>query len=187
MFSALGKGRATHKPDQAMIHELYQAVTHMSRAPVFYTRFSVPDTTDGRYDLLCLMLSLFLFRLQQAEPDTAQALFDLSFKDMERGLREVGVGDLGIPKHMKRMLQAFYGRAAAYYEALEQRETEGLAIVLARNLYNQDMTMSAIQMAEWVTIFWQFLSQVAIEDLKSDPHLVYALVPPEEAIEKTEE
>ncbi len=181
MLGLLGKGHSAHKPDPAVIHGLYDAATQLARAPVFYTRFSVPDTTDGRYDLLCVMLSLFLFRIQQEEPDTAQALFDLAFKDMERGLREAGVGDLGVPKHMKRMIQGFYGRAAAYYEAIEQRETEGLAIVLSRNLYNQDvMTLPAIQMAEWVMIFWQFLGQVAVKDLKADPDMVQQLVPPEE-------
>lgn len=181
MLGLLGKGRTTQKPDPAVIHGLYDAMTQLARSPVFYTRFATPDSTDGRYDLLCVMLSLFLFRIQQEEPDTAQALFDLAFKDIERGLREAGVGDLGVPKHMKRMIEGFYGRAAAYYEAIEQRETEGLAIVLSRNLYNQEsMTMPAIQMAEWMMIFWQFLGQVSLAELKSQPDMVLQLVPPEQ-------
>lgn len=181
MLGILGKNRTTAKPDPDMIGGLYHAATQLARAPVFYTRFATPDTTDGRYDLLCLMLSLFLFRIQQEEPDTAQALFDLAFKDIERGLREAGVGDLGVPKHMKRMIEGFYGRAAAYYEAIEQRETEGLAIVLSRNLYNQaNLTIAATQMAEWVMIFWQFICQIGLGELKKDPELVLQIIPPEQ-------
>lgn len=181
MLGLFAKNRNTSKPDPDMVLRLYHTVTTLAREPVFYTRFSVPDTTDGRYDLLCVMLSLFLFRVQRDEPDSAQALFDLAFKDMERGLREAGVGDLGVPKHMKRMIQGFYGRAAAYYEAIEQNETEGLAIILSRNLYNQDaLFMPAIQMAEWMMICWQFLIQIGMDDLKSDPSVVLQLVPPEE-------
>jgi cytochrome b pre-mRNA-processing protein 3 len=175
------KKTAPTKADPAAVERLYKTVTDLARAPVFYTRFAVPDTTDGRFDLLCLMLGLFLFRIQQVDGVLAQAVFDFAFKDAERGLREAGVGDLSVPKHMKRMLAGFYGRVASYYEALEQQETEGLAVMLTRNLYNGDAAAPAATMAEWVRITWQFLLSTDAKELIDDPDLVLQLVPPEEA------
>ena len=174
------KKTTTSKADPAVVERLYKTVTDLARAPVFYTRFAVPDTIDGRYDLLCLMLGLFLFRIQQVDGILAQALFDRAFKDVERGLREAGVGDLSVPKHMKRMLAAFYGRVAAYYEALDQQEAEGLAIILTRNLYNSDTSAPAMPMSEWVRISWQFLLSTDAQELIADPDLMLQLVPPEE-------
>lgn len=182
MIGALGQKWSqksfTQKVNMTVVHELYNVVAQMARTPVFYQRFAVPDTVDGRYDLLCLMLSLFLFRVQLAQPETAQTLFDHCFKDIERGLREAGIGDLSVPKHMKKMLAAFYGRAAAYYEALEQQDTAGLAIVITRNLYNNDAHAPAGSMAEWTRIAWQFLSQTDSKDFFAQPEAILALVPP---------
>ncbi|MDB5478373.1 MAG: hypothetical protein JWM96_868 [Alphaproteobacteria bacterium] len=180
MINPLNKTRTTPKADMGLVHKLYGTVMKLAREPVFYTRFQVPDTVDGRYDLMCLMLGLFLFRIQQAQPETAQALFDLAFKDIERGLRESGVGDLSVPKHMKRMLAAFYGRVAAYYEALEQQQVEGLAVILTRNLYNGDGTAPALPMAEWTRIAWQFLMQSDVNDIALHPDTILQLVPPRE-------
>jgi len=172
--------KSSRKPDPATVDHLYKTVSDLARQPVFYTRFLVPDTIDGRYDLLCVMLSLFLFRIQQIDGELAQAVFDRTFKDVERGLREAGVGDLGVPKHMKRMLAAFYGRAASYYEALEQQETEGLAIMLTRNLYNGDTNNAALPMAEWMRIASQFLSATDGKEFIEHPEIVLEIVPPEE-------
>jgi hypothetical protein len=173
----LVKKTAKNKPDKELIERLYNTAMDLARAPVFYTRFKVPDTVDGRYDLVCLMLSLFLFRIQQLSPETAQAVFDYAFKDIERGLREAGVGDLGVPKHMKKMLQAFYGRSANYYEALEQKDVASLTAVMMRNLYNNDMNAPAGSMAEWVQIAWQYLSQTPEEDFFGTPDTILQLLP----------
>lgn len=178
MLGASAKPSVTKKADQAAVERLYATVTALARQPVFYTRFSVPDTTDGRYDLFCLMLSLVLFRVQQNEPETAQALFDWAFKDTERGLREAGVGDLGVPKHMKKMLAAFYGRAAAYYEALDQQDTASLAAVMTKNLYSGDLNSASGSMAEWTRIAWQYLSGTDLQEFMTDPDQILQLVPP---------
>lgn len=174
------KAEKTNRPDPALVQDLYGGVSKLARAPVFYTRFGVPDTTDGRYDLLCLSLSLYLFRIQTDAPDLAQALFDLTFKDTERGLREAGVGDLGIPKHMKKMLQVFYGRAALYYDALEQGDSAALAAVLQKNLYN-GATEFAAPMAEWVRIAWDYMRSVPMDEILDEPASVLALLPPQSA------
>jgi cytochrome b pre-mRNA-processing protein 3 len=165
------------KIDPAIVERLYLAVTSLARNPVFYTRFQVPDTVDGRFDLLTVMLSLYLFRIQQNHPELAQGLFDRTFKDVERGLREAGVGDLSVPKHMKRMLAGFYGRAASYYEALEQQQAEGMSVMLTRNLYNGDVKAPAIQMGEWVRIAWNYLQQLDTNDFINEPDSLSQLVP----------
>lgn len=172
--------KSSRKPDPAVIERLHNTINELARQPVFYTRFAVPDTIDGRYDLLCVMLSLFLFRVQQIDGDLAQAVFDRAFKDVERGLREAGVGDLSVPKHMKRMLAAFYGRAASYYEALEQQQVEGLAVILTRNLYNGEKTDAALPMAEWMRIALQFLNATDGQEVLRDPQIILQLVPPEQ-------
>lgn len=173
------KKSAANKPDAQIVNKLYTAITDLARAPIFYTRFAVPDTTDGRYDLFCLALSLYLFRLQQADPELAQALFDFAFKDVELGLREAGVGDLSVSKHMKKMLEAFYGRAALYYEALEQQDTASLSAVITRNLYNGDLNAPAGSMAEWVRIAWSYLQQIETAEFVREPDQVLQLLPSE--------
>lgn len=173
------KKTPSKKPDMDLLVRLYTAQTQLSRAPVFYARFMVPDTTDGRYDMFCLTLSLFLFRIQQMDQEVAQAFFDLAFNDQERGLREAGVGDLSVSKHMKKMLEAFYGRASLYYEALEQRDTSSLIAVLARNIYNDNQDAPVGSMAEWVQIIWSYLSQIDKEEFFADPQQILQLLPSE--------
>ncbi len=180
MLNANAKRSSTKKADPAVVNRLYGTVGSLARHPTFYTRFAVPDTTDGRYDLLCLMLSLVLFRIQQNEPEMAQALFDLAFKDIELGLREAGVGDLGVPKHMKKMLAAFYGRAAGYYEALDQQDTASLAAVITKNLYSGELNVPSGSMAEWARIAWQYLSGTDTAEFIAEPDQLLNLVPPME-------
>jgi cytochrome b pre-mRNA-processing protein 3 len=171
------KKAPVQKPDMNLLVRLYSAQTALSRAKVFYARLGVPDTTDGRYDMFCLTLALFLFRVQQMDQAVAQALFDLAFNDQERGLREAGVGDLSVSKHMKKMLEAFYGRASLYYEALEQNDTGSLSAVLTRNLYNGDLNAPSGSMAEWVRIAWMYLSQVDKEEFFAEPEQILQLLP----------
>lgn len=116
---------------------LYLAVVGQARQPGLYTGLEVPDTLDGRFELLTLHTWLVLRRLgQEGEEGRAlgQAVFDLLFDDMDRSLREMGVGDLGVGKRVKAMAQAFYGRVTAYDQALAGAEAD-LADALRRNLY----------------------------------------------------
>ena len=108
MFAGLFK-----KTDPA-VHDLYASLVEKARDPAFYTALGVPDTVDGRFDMIVLHAMLVMRRVrgQGAAAETrGQELFDLMFKDMDQSLREMGVGDMGVGKHIKRMAQAFYGRA----------------------------------------------------------------------------
>jgi cytochrome b pre-mRNA-processing protein 3 len=115
----------------------YRHVVEYARRPVFFTQCGVPDTLDGRFELICLHAFLYLHRLK-SEGDPGQALgqsfFDLMFADFDRSLRELGTGDLSVGREVKQMAQAFYGRIHAYERALEGREPE-LRAALTRNLF----------------------------------------------------
>ena len=117
---------------------LYHAIVAQARAPVFFAGFGVPDTFDGRFELIALHGYLVLNRLKAERPRTAalaQDLFDVMFADFDRGLREMGVGDLGVGRQVKTMAQAFYGRIGAYDEGLAADGPAPLAEALRRNLY----------------------------------------------------
>ncbi|RMD62930.1 MAG: hypothetical protein D6826_06210 [Alphaproteobacteria bacterium] len=124
-------------PHEAPARALYAALVAQARQPHFYARWGVPDTLDGRFDLIALHAFLLLHRLQQEHPHSkglAQALLDTIFTDMDSNLREMGVGDLGVGRRVKRMAQGLYGRIAAYDEALSG-PPEALEAALRRNLY----------------------------------------------------
>ena len=117
---------------------LYEVIIAQSREPAFYEAYEVPDTVDGRFDLICLHTFLVMNRLFTAGrhgTKLAQGLFDYMFRDMDRVLREMGVGDLGVPKQMKRMMKGFNGRAMAYREALRSEDPYDLVYTIMRNLY----------------------------------------------------
>lgn len=116
---------------------LYAAVVEQARLPAFYAAAGVPDTLDGRFELISLHAFLLLHRLKregEAAAQLSQAVVDAMFADMDAALRELGVGDLGVPHRVKRMLSGFHGRVAAY-EAGVNAADESLADALRRNLY----------------------------------------------------
>lgn len=115
------------------IDGLYRACVAQARKVEFYQIFGVPDTVDGRFDLLLLHVFLVMQRLDKAE--ARQQLFDLMFADMDLSLREMGVSDVTIGKKMKPMLAAFYGRSQAYQQALAG--ATNLPSTLQRNLYGK--------------------------------------------------
>ena len=116
---------------------LYRAVVKKARSPRFYSDAGVPDTLDGRFELIALHAFMVLRRLQ-ADPERtgilSQALFDTMFADMDRSLREMGAGDLGVGRRVKFMASSFLGRIKAYEGGLENGD-EALRSALLRNLY----------------------------------------------------
>ena len=116
---------------------LYERAVAQARQPPFYTSLGVPDSLDGRFDMVALHVFLLLRRLKRdggAGARLAQRLFDLMFHDMDESLRELGVGDLGVGRRVKVMAKALYGRIAAY-EAGLAGDDRVLAAALARNLF----------------------------------------------------
>jgi cytochrome b pre-mRNA-processing protein 3 len=117
------------------IEALYRACVAQARQPYFYAALNVPDSVDGRFDLLILHVILVIQRLSN-HPAQTQQLFDILFADMDKNLREMGVSDISIAKKMKPMLAAFYGRAKIYEQALLAANDEPLYEALRRNIYS---------------------------------------------------
>jgi cytochrome b pre-mRNA-processing protein 3 len=126
-------------PRADTIQGLYGAIVAQGRKPAFYADYGIADTPEGRFDMILLHLILLVRRLRR-EPapirDLGQGVFDLFCLDMDHSFREMGIGDLAVPKHMRRVAEAFYGRAVAYDAALAGGD-EQLAAVLARNIFPQ--------------------------------------------------
>jgi cytochrome b pre-mRNA-processing protein 3 len=118
--------------------ELYGAAVGAARDPLLYERLGVPDTLDGRFDLIAVHAFLVIHRLKalpEPGPTLAQAVFDAMFSDMDISLREIGVSDLRIGKRVRAMWEAFHGRAKVYGEALDAGDDAVLEAALARNVW----------------------------------------------------
>jgi cytochrome b pre-mRNA-processing protein 3 len=121
----------TKNPYEQAAAGAYARILEQLRNPGFYMQCSVPDTLEGRFELLLLHLFIIMHATDHA--DFNQALFDAAFADMDQLLRQSGIGDMGVPKRMRRMMKAFNGRAHAYEQALH--EAGALEDALRRNLY----------------------------------------------------
>jgi cytochrome b pre-mRNA-processing protein 3 len=123
------------RPDPT-IAALYGAIVAQARDPRFYGSYGVPDTILGRFDLIVLHLALLLRRLRAgAARVLVQGVFDEFCRDMDHNLREMGISDQGVPRQMRRVGEAFYGRAQAYDAALAEDGNAVLVEALARNVY----------------------------------------------------
>ena len=119
------------------IAALYGAIVAQARRPAFYAVLGVPDTVSGRFDLIVLHLVLLLCRLDAtpAGRSAGEALFDAFCRDLDGNLREMGVGDLAVPKEMRRFAGAFYGRQAAYVAALAAPDGRDFENAITRNIF----------------------------------------------------
>jgi cytochrome b pre-mRNA-processing protein 3 len=124
-------------PRDDTIAALYGTIVAQARAPAFYQIYGVPDTVSGRLEMVMLHAVLLLGRLEREAPLRAlgQQLFDRFCRDMDDSMREMGVGDLAVPRKMRRIGAAFYGRQAAYRAALEAPDERPLAAALERNVF----------------------------------------------------
>jgi cytochrome b pre-mRNA-processing protein 3 len=132
VFSALFRRR--ERRDAALT--LYGRIVERSRDPAFYDAWGVPDTLDGRFEVLALHAFLVLNRLKRERGDApafAQELFDTMFGDLDSALREMGAGDLGVGRRVKAMARGLYGRIAAYERGLA--DEAAMAAALRRNLF----------------------------------------------------
>lgn len=135
MFERLFRFR--RDPNRDVVEALYARIVAAARQPHLYSAWAVPDTPLGRFEMLALHVFLALHRLRgggEAARSLAQELTDGFFTDVDHSLRELGIGDLGIPRRMKRLARMFYGRAASYGEAVDAGDAVALAGALARNV-----------------------------------------------------
>lgn len=123
--------------------ELYTAAVGAARDPYIFETLGVPDTLDGRFDVIGLYVFLVVHRLHAASKEgqaLAQAVFDAMFSDMDINLREIGVGDMTVGKRVRAMWEAFNGRSAAYAAALDSGDRAALADAVARNVWRGKAT-----------------------------------------------
>ena len=134
------------------IHALYGAIVAQARAAPFYADYGVPDTVEGRFDLIVLHLVLLLNRLDRlsaAGRGLGQQLFDAFCRGLDANLREMGTGDLAVPKKMQAFAEAFYGRQAAYGAALAAADARDFEKALARNIFAAEDCSGATGLARY--------------------------------------
>jgi len=128
---------AQRRARRLVVDALYEEIVAAARRPQFYSDWQVPDTPLGRFEMLSLHLFLFLHRLRDEKGslrDVAQEVTDHFFREVDHSLRELGIGDMGVPKRMKKLARMFYGRLNAYGQAVDAADEAALAEALKRNI-----------------------------------------------------
>ncbi len=164
-FNRFGNSSA---PSRGTIETIYGMIVAQAREPAFYVGYNVRDTVNGRLDLLILHLWLVLRRLRN-DPEGAgvsQALFDRFCADMDANLREMGVGDLTVPKRMQAFGEAFYGRSTAYDLAIDSGAGD-LAQALSRNVLDGAFPDSARRLADYVMAVSSLLENAPVASILS--------------------
>jgi len=146
LFSSFRKADKTKRQRKDAAQRLYGTISARARDPYFYQFLGVPDTVDGRFEMVALHVFLVFERLRDAGNAEAsllaQEIYDTLFADMDVALREMGAGDLGVGKRIRFMTEALKGRIEAYGEGIaalspgvSKPETSALEGALRRNLY----------------------------------------------------
>lgn len=124
--------RKRQKINEHEVQNAYDTIIGAARQPVLYTEYNVPDTPAGRFQMITLHAApIFMDYIRQNKTDESQYLFDLIFRDIELSFREIGVGDLSVPKKMKAYMKDFngilhaYGAVNADYAAITLRNVFG--------------------------------------------------------------
>lgn len=124
-------------PNRKIVEALYASIVAAARREHYFSQWQVPDTPLGRFEMISLQMFLVQHRLRGetgTARDVAQSLIDDFFTDVDHSLRELGIGDLGVPKRMKKLARMFYGRTVSYGEAIDAGDRAALAAALARNI-----------------------------------------------------
>ena len=161
MLNFFGKSAAR----KALGSRLYAVLVARAREPGFYREFEVPDTVDGRFDLVALHGWL---ALEHLKGEAAQALTDAIFVGFDEAMREQGQGDMGLGRKMRQFADAWYGRMTAYGAAADEEE---LASVLERNIYRSrpGNAIRARTLADYAFAAREYLKYSADGDLDFGP------------------
>ncbi|MDN5929075.1 MAG: ubiquinol-cytochrome C chaperone [Hyphomicrobiales bacterium] len=163
--------RSNRRTNRAVTDVLYGEIVAAARQPLFYAVYNVPDTPLGRFEMLSLHMFLILHRLRAekgAAQEVAQELTDEFFMDVDHSLRELGIGDHGIPRRVKKLGRMFYGRAAAYGQALDQNDGIALASALRRNVRpDVEAWPEAERMADYTLGAWEHVAKAGADAFSS--------------------
>lgn len=161
IFQKLFRTRASEAAGRA----LYAAAVEQARRPALYAELKAPDTVEGRFELYSLHVLMLIERLRGGGPqaaDTSQALFDTYVSSLDNALREMGVGDISVGKKMRRLAEAFYGRAKSY-EAASDRA--GLEALLRRTVYAGDEAAPVAGLADYIGATRQTLAEQPLDSV----------------------
>ena len=172
------------KANQVLVGQQYERITAAARSPVFYETMDVPDTVMGRFEMITVHLLLYLRRTGtagHASAGIAQEVVDAFFEDVDHSIRELGIGDMGVPKRMKKLARMFYGRVKSYGEALNEGDRTVLAEALRRNIHPDrlDSAPSMQALADWMLQTSQALKDTP-EDVLAAGRLSFPAVDPQE-------
>lgn len=164
--------------NQAIVEQQYAALTNGARQPFFYSDLGVPDSVMGRLEMISAILIVYFRRTSKASvgvQQISQEIVDAFFQDVDHSIRELGVGDLSVPKRMKKLAGRFYGRMESYSEALNAKDKEKLAEALKRNFHPQ-----ALELAPDMSGLAEYLlfAEAQLADLPDDTLLSGLLVIP---------
>nr|CAD6418898.1 ubiquinol-cytochrome c chaperone [Rhizobium sp. Q54] len=166
------------KQNQPIVDRQYASLTSAARDPFFYTDLGVPDTVMGRFEMLSIAMILFFRRTAKSGvsgQELAQEIVDAFFQDIDHSIRELGIGDQGVPKRMKKLAGMFYGRLESYAAALDAGDREALALALARNIRPEAAdTPSMDGLAAWMIRAEELLAEVTEDEIARGA----ALLPP---------
>lgn len=157
---------------QGVIFSLYNHLVQAARNPSLYKTYKVPDTLDGRFEAIVLHIALYMAAAEEQledSPNLIRELVSVFLKDMDRSLREIGIGDLSVGKEVKKMATAFYGRAEAYKKALHGKSQKSMAAALKRNLYRDQNISSAAAagLTKYALVSFAQLQQLPKKNLKA--------------------
>jgi cytochrome b pre-mRNA-processing protein 3 len=155
--------------NRTIVDRQYSALTQAARAPAFYRDMGVPDTVMGRFEMLSVVMILFFRRTRRSAVsghELAQSIVDLFFEDLDHSIRELGIGDQGVPKRMKKLAGMFYGRLEAYAGAMDAGETAALAAALQRNIHpDVPEAPDMVALANWMVTAEAGLSAQTEDDI----------------------
>ena len=136
------------KKYETISNDIYQKIVIFSRNKIFYTKYNVPDTIDGRFDMLVLITVIIVHRLSKITNEgieLSQNIFDVVFKDLDFSLRELGAGDVSVANNMKKLISSYMGRQKIYVEAFKNEDQDLLALAFKNNIFrNKDQKKNLI-------------------------------------------
>jgi cytochrome b pre-mRNA-processing protein 3 len=154
--------------NRKVIDRIHGEIVAASRDPDLFRAYGVDDSLDGRFESLTLHAAFVLRRLNalpQPGPEMAQDVSDALFRHFDATLREMGIGDTSVPKHMKKMAEAFFGRAKVY--CAEGIDEKALAEALSRNVYGG--RNDGTRLARYIGEVDRRLSGLSLKDFTDRP------------------
>ena len=136
------------KKYETIHNDIYQKIVEFSRNKIFYTKYKVPDTIDGRFDMLVLTTIIIVYRLSKIKDKgtyLSQKIFDIIFRDLDFSLRELGAGDVSVSNNMKKLISSYMGRQKIYLKAFKSEDEKFLASAFKNNIFrNKDQKKNLI-------------------------------------------